>query len=95
MKAGRKPKLVIVGGVTASIPDLARSHGVKYSTVLARMHKHWTLEEALGIVSRRRKRLPLESAWDNLCDAISGEITAEEYLRREGVPENGFRLSSR
>lgn len=107
---GRKAKTITVNGVSATLEQHAAAHGIAYKTLMSRLSTDWTLEQALGLAPKpKRPRGKGKSAFwsnlqdgprladalDNLCAAITGEATAEEYLRREGVPANGYTLRSR
>lgn len=96
-----------VQGITANLCALAKHFGVPYPTAHARLFEHdWSIEEALGLVPRRRKPnanrlLPelvdgprLGSPADNFLRAALRLLTAEEYLRLEGVPMNEHPLES-
>lgn len=109
MARGRKAKTITVNGVSATLEQHAAAHGIAYKTLMGRLSTDWTLEQALGLAPKpKRPRGKVDARWsnlqdgprladalDNLCAAISGEATAEEYLRREGVPANGYTLRSR
>lgn len=108
MKWARK---ITVNGVSATRAEHAATHGVSYRTLMSRLSADWTLEQALGLAPKPKRArgksvgaphwsnlqdgLRLASALDNLIAAVSGEANAEEYLRREGVPQNGYTLRSR
>lgn len=109
MARGKKARPITVNGVCATREEHAAAHGVNYKTLTSRLSAKWTLEQALGLapkpIRRRGKSdanqwsnlqdgLKLASALENLTGAVTGELTAEEYLRREGVPENGYVLRS-
>lgn len=98
-----------MNGVSATLAEHAATHGIAYKTLMGRLSTDWTLEQALGLAPKpKRSRGKGKSAfWSNLQDgprladplenitgAITGELDAEEYLRREGVPENGYTLPS-
>jgi hypothetical protein len=85
---------------------LAIVFGVPYQTLYKRLTRlSWSAEQSLGLapppapaMDRRRKLTalpelaPCGTAYGNLLAAAMGEITAEEYLRREGVGSNGYVL---
>jgi hypothetical protein len=109
MARGRQAREVIVNGVSACMREHGVKYGVKYTTLMHRLLKKWTLEQALGLApkpkrpngniggrwSKLRDGPQMGTAFDNIWQAMAGELTAEEYLRREGVPANGYVLSSR
>lgn len=94
-----------VRGVTDNLRRLSAHFGVGYQTAHSRLTQiGWSLEQALGLVPpppRRRSggrgcHLPagprLASAEENLLAAMLTPMSAEEYLRREGVPLNDHPL---
>jgi hypothetical protein len=110
MARATKPRIVTVNGVSATLAEHAAAHGIPYTTLTGRLSTGWTPEQALGLapkpIRRRGKTnanlwsnlqdaLPLDTPLNNMWKAMAGELTAEEYLRREGVPSNGYILSSR
>lgn len=93
-----------VHGITNNVKQLALHFGVLPQTAHARLQIGWTIEQALGLAAPPPRRpqggrgchLPagprLASAEENLLAAILTPMSAEEYLRREGVPLNDHPL---
>lgn len=85
---------------------LAIVFGVPYQTLYKRLTRlSWSPEQSLGLapppapaMHRHRTLAALPelaragTAYGNLMAAACGEISAEEYLRREGVGSNGYVL---
>lgn len=102
-----RPEIHTVLGITNSVKQLAIHFGVVPQTAHARLEIGWSIEQALGLAApppRRRQggRVchlpagpPLASAEDNLWLAILTPMPAEEYLRREGIPPNGYPLTDK
>jgi hypothetical protein len=103
-------RIYTVQGVTANLKQLAAHFGVGYPLAHTRkFRREWTLEQALGLeppprgrgqqVHRHYEGLvsgpALAPADENFLRAHFQLITAEEYLRLEGVPMNGYPLEAR
>ncbi|MDB6104111.1 MAG: hypothetical protein JWO52_4110 [Gammaproteobacteria bacterium] len=102
-------RIYTVQGITANLKTLSAHFGVSYPLTHARMFKHdWTVEQALGVAPRpapkphRHRIRPalvdgprLSSAEENFLRAVLTPLSAEGYLRLEGVPLNGHPLESR
>lgn len=95
--------------ITGTLKELSERFGVPYQTVYKRLFRmRWTVEQSLGLVAHvrqahevTRKLPPLPyivrcgSVLANLLSAVAGEISGEEYLRREGVGSNAHPLPYR
>lgn len=87
---------ITLEGVSGSVTEMCRRYGAPYGRVSKRLTLGWSEEEAFGLVERRAKQAPpkpkqcaglsFSQRRHNLIAAIAGELSGEEYLRREGLP---------
>lgn len=69
-------KLITYRGETKPVREFAEEYGIAHTLVLSRLRGKWSIEEALGILPRVRRRIlfPARVTQDELDDAFEGNI---------------------